>query len=106
MPVLDKMGELLLKVKETVKNADVPKVGFSLFLIYNVIVGFSIASAIASFAFCGIYGFKMYLDAVKPAKADEELMKKISYLESAINIIKVGSGFKTQDQSDKPKRLF
>ncbi len=100
--MLDRLGQLLLKCK----TVNVPMTGFVLYLLYSVIAGFSIGSAIASFAICGLYGFKMYMDSKKSVDANEEMLKKLAYLESTINVLKVGSGFKTQDTYDKSKRLF
>jgi hypothetical protein len=101
--MLDRLRQLLLKVKTT----NVPMAGFIIFLLYNMIAGPNVAGSIIFIAVTSLYGFRMLLDTKKVVDVNEELMKKINYLESSVNVLKVGSGFRTQDNnSDKSKRIF
>jgi hypothetical protein len=97
-------------MKEQLRNfivkINVPMTGFLLYLLYSFITGFSIASSIVSFALCGLYGFKMLLDQRKMIDANEELLRKINYIESSVNVLKFGSGVRTQENNERSKKLF
>ena len=97
----DIFGMLLLKVYKI----DVPMTGFISFLLYNFLVGFSIASSIVSFSIVILYGFKMYLDHNKQLEATQEMLNRLERIEGSLSALKIGSGFREQN-NEKPKRIF
>lgn len=87
-------------------DINVPQLGFICFLLHSIIVGFSIASSIAAFAICGLYGFKMLVDKQKNIDLNKEVLQKIANMESNLNVIKLGQGFRTTNNEEKAKKLF
>lgn len=87
-------------------QTNVPMAAFIVFIVHSTIVGFTIASSIAAFAICGLFAFRMFLDNRKKLDVTDELLRKLQYLESGLNAMKLGRGFRTTDNEEKPKKLF
>ena len=82
--------------KESLKQINVPMTRFIIFTLYNVIAGFSIGSAIASFAFVGLYAYRMFLDDRDQSGDIETLLDRVKRVEDSISAVKMSSGFKIE----------
>ena len=91
-------------------SINIPQAGFILFLVHSMVVGFNIASAIATFAICSLYGFRMLLDRQKMIETNKEthkeIFQRIANVESSVSVIKLGQGFRNSSNEEKAKKLF
>lgn len=84
-------------------RVNVSMTAFIIFTVYSIIVGFSIASSIAAFAFASLYGFNMFLKHKEKEVISEEMMNKIKHLESNLQAVKMAQGMRTLTGEDKRK---
>lgn len=82
-------------IKILLDKVNVPMGSFIIYTLYSIIMGFTIASSIAAFAFSGVYCFNLYLKSREKESLSDELSIKIKNLESNLQSVKLAQGMKT-----------
>lgn len=88
----------MTKMLNVLSKANVPMAGFIIFTLYSVIAGFSIGSSIASFAFAGLYAYRMFLDDRDERGDVDTILEKVKRLEDTVSAIKMANGFKLEQK--------
>lgn len=92
-----------MKFEGIKKFINVPMLGFCLFSGRFIITGFDVSSAVACFAFTGLYCFNLWIEHIKKPDVSKQLTEKIQQLESQIGAIKLSNGIKTVGYDEKRK---
>lgn len=90
-------------LKVTLMQTNVPMASFILFTLYSMIAGFSIGSAIASFSFASLYGYKIFLDSKNQDENVNNVLERMNRIESNVSALKMSQGFKVQTINEQRK---
>jgi len=99
------MKEKLLMAMHSLKNANIPCLGFIAVTIHIVMNGAGIGDAIALSAICALYGYRSYLD-----KKEGELIRVISQelnaVKTEVSSLKIKTMQAPTASKEAPKRFF
>lgn len=86
-----------MNLKKYIKQVNIPMVLTTGTILSLILQGMTIGGALAIFAVCGLYSFKMYLDYNKKMDYQEVYDKKIKELQEEFNakLIKVQANVQT-----------
>lgn len=99
------MKEKLLSALHSLKNINVPMIGFIAVTAHIVSMGAQIGDALALMAICGLYGYKAYL--TKNANDSvTHLEKELSTIRNDIGSLKIKTLQSPSPDKPLPKRMF
>lgn len=99
------MKEKLLMAVHSLKNTNIPCLGFIAVTSHVVMSGAGIGDAIALSAICGLYGYNSYL-AKKDADLVRIIEKELYTLKTEVSSLKLKTIQTPTINKDAPKRFF
>ncbi len=99
------MKEKLLMAMHSLKNANIPCLGFIAVTAHIVMSGAGIGDAIALSAICALYGYKSYLEK-KEVDLLKSVEKELSTIKSEVSSLKLKNFQTPTAPKEAAKRFF
>jgi hypothetical protein len=99
------MKEKLLSAMHSLKNVNIPSLGFIAVTTHIVMMGAGIGDALALMSISALYGYKSYIET-REKEIDKTLSEELSYLKTEISSLKLKTLHTPSTDKAQPKRFF